>query len=570
MNQKKNADGLCSRKSGTQLLSGNGLADNLIRWILAIAMMFGLMARAIALPGPDGITGYQAGSLDQTEIGYSLRFDASDMGRAVQVYVLLQLDQTVLALDASGQLKPISALPVPFSTLTPTVTQVRRALPGSLPLLDLPAFKVVVGYGLSWEEMLSAQRFKQVFPDEGSVTTFPALPAPATPYARAQAQALLKQLSLRMSVYNLSDPATANQTDLLRAAALYDQVVRALTKQAMAEEKVLRDASTTGKLDLGQGEAVTFPIDPAGQTPAFCTGQVTCRRSTDPDTGEPQLTVVNAAFPTASAPIVPAASLPVGGIDWPGLVQSGYPLSITQKRCMPWALNCTQSQPLTSASLGEGYESLAMSVKSQADAMLSQCASYIEGVYRSQNSPTYGNGDAAQVSGTFLPHSRTYYLSCKEVAFFWTYTKGTLFEAQINVDDGTARATAIAGKLTTFADTKRLSVQKMAANLVVGQVPYLNVVNSGVKCLFGTSGVDMLINTFARTVNGLACRQTALNLATSVFPVLKTIPVPIANTGSATTALGVTLTVLDAGDDFWGRASYSYTTSNQRYGLFRP
>jgi hypothetical protein len=97
----------------------------------------------------------------------------------------------------------------------------------------------------------------------------------------------------------------------------------------------------------------------------------------------------------------------------------------------------------------------------------------------------------------------------------------------------------------------------MAANLVVGRVPYLNMVNSGVKCLFGTSGVDMLINTFARTVNGLACRQTAVNLATSVFPILKTVPIPIANRGSAMTAIGASLTILDAGDDFWGRATYA-------------
>ena len=77
----------------------------------------------------------------------------------------------------------------------------------------------------------------------------------------------------------------------------------------------------------------------------------------------------------------------------------------------------------------------------------------------------------------------------------------------------------------------------------------------------------MLINMFARTVNGIACRQTALNLATSVIPLLKTIPIPIANSGSATAALGLTLTAVDAVDDFWGRASYAYETSNRRYGL---
>ena len=545
----------------------------MLRWVFGMLMSLlavGVAVPAMALPGASGISGYQTGDLGQVEIGYTLQFDPADLGRPVQVFVLLQLDQGVWALDAGGQFKPVSTFPVPFATLTPAATLVKRSLPGTLPVLDLPAFRVFVGYGLSWDEMLAAQRFRQVFPDDTDVTTLPVLPAPATPYARAQAEALLTQLSLRMSVYNLNDPAAANQSDLLRAAALYDQVVRSLTSQAQSEERILREASATGVLALGQGQTVTVPIDPSGQTPAFCTGSITCRRSTDPETGGPQLTVANAAFSTDSSPSVPPASLPVGAIDWPGLVQSGYPLSITQKRCMPWASSCSHSQPLTSASLGTGYESLAMNVKSQVDAMLSQCASYIEGVYRSQNSPTYGNGDAAQVSGTFLPQSRTYYLSCKEVAFVWTYTKGTLFEARINVDDGSARATAIAGKLTTFADTKRLSVQKMAANLVVGQVPYLNVVNSGVKCLFGTSGVDMLINTFARTVNGLACRQTAVNLATSVFPILKTVPIPIANTGSATTAIGATLTILDAGDDFWGRATYAYTTSNQRFGLVRP
>lgn len=536
------------------------------QWI-ALLLSSVLSTAVWALPGAEGIVGHQAGSIDQTQISYSLKFDATDVGRPVQVFVLLQYEQTILGLDSQGLFKPVNPASVPFATIVPSTTEVKRVLPGTLSLLDLPAFKVFVGYGSSLDEMLTAKRFKQVFPDDDGSSILPVLPQPATVRARQDAEALLAQLSLRMSAYDVKDPATANNSDFVRAAAMYDQVVRAITAQAQTEERILREASETGQLALGQGESVTVPLDSAGQTPAFCTGSVTCLRSIDPETGTPQVTLINSAYPTDAAPSIPKTALPIGAINWPGFVQTGYPKSISLKRCMPWAKSCTSTLSMDSTSLGAGYESLAIAVKSQAESMLGQCASYIEGVYRSQNSPTYGDGDGALVSGTFLPQSRTYYLSCKEVAFFWTYTKGTLFEAQINADTGSARATAIASRMVTFADTKRLAVQKLVANTVVGQVPYLNVVNSGVKCLFGTSGVDMLINMFARTVNGIACRQTALNLATSVIPLLKTIPIPIANSGSATAALGLTLTAVDAVDDFWGRASYAYETSNRRYGL---
>ncbi len=533
---------------------------------LALSGLF-FATGAKALPGAEGIVGYQTGAMDQVEIGYSLQFQAADVGRPVQVYVLLQLDQTVLALDATGQFKPLGTGPVPFSTLLATTGTVKRSLVSQLRLLDLPAFKVVVGYGFSWEDMLAAQRFKQVFPLDDGSSTLAALPLPLTPGARQQADALLAQLALRLSAYNPTDPATPNNTDFLRAAAMYDQVVRAITAQGQQEERILREASETGQLALGQGESVTLPLDPAGQLPAFCTGTVTCRRDTDAETGEPQVTVVNTAYPTAANPTVPKTQLPTAAIDLPGLVQSAYPLSITLKRCMPWAQSCSSTASMNTGSLGVGHEALAAAVQTQAEAMLGQCASYVEGVYRSQSSPTYGNGDAALVSGMYLPVSRTYYLTCREVALFWTYTTGNLFEASVNADTGSTRTTAVASRMVTYADTKRLSVQKLAANLVVGQVPYLNVVNSGVKCLFGTSAVDMLINQFARTVNGIACRQAAVNLATSVIPLLKTIPIPIANTGSVTSALGISLAVIDGVEDFWSRASYAWTTSNARYGL---
>ena len=239
---------------------------------------------------------------------------------------------------------------------------------------------------------------------------------------------------------------------------------------------------------------------------------------------------------------------------------------------MPWAKSCTNSPDLTLTQLGAGYESLAMQVGLQAQSMLSSCASYIAGVYQAQATPTYGNGDAAQVTGTYRAESRTYELSCRETAFVWTYTTGTLAQASIHIDSyvSTSRSVASTNFMANLAQSKRLAKEKMLANFVVGKVPYLNAVNSGVKCLFGTSAVDMLINQAAFNINGMACRQTALNLATSIWPVLNTIPIPVVNSGSLTTATGMVLTAVDASEDFWSRAHYAWRESNQRQGLWLP
>ena len=527
---------------------------------------------AHALPGVAGITPYQSGDLTGVTVGATLAFEPSDLGRPVQVYVLAQAGNTLLVRDAQGGFQSWAGAAVPAQELNPTTAQMDMVLARNLPLLDLPQFRIFLGYGRDWNEMLQAQRFKQVFPVESDSELLPALPQPLTPQAQKSLEQLLAQLDLRLQRYNPNDPASTSNSDYQRDAALYDQAALAAVRQAQQEERIASQAANTGNINLAPGQSVTIPLDPAGQTPAFCTGSVVCQRSYDMDTGETRITIVGTGTGTGTGTVPPTTSLPTASIDLPGLVQTGTPDSISLQRCMTWAKGCTSSPSLALTALGSGYESLAMQVKLQADSMLSSCASYIAGVYQAQATPTYGNGDAARVTGVYRPDSRSYYLSCRETALVWTYTTGILAESSINVDSyvSTSRSVATASFLGNLAQSKRLGKEKLLANFVVGKVPYLNAVNSGVKCLFGTSAVDMLINQWARTINEVACRQTALNLATSLWPVLNTIPIPMLNSGSLTSASGMVLTAIDASEDFWSRSHYAWKLSNERQGLWLP
>ena len=511
--------------------------------------------------------------MDAIGIRATLSFDATDLNKAVQVFAIAQLGNTLLVRTGSGQFIPWSGGEIPYLTITAGSSPYVLNVASGLSPLDLPAFTVFVGYGLNWDEMLQAQRFKQVFPVDDGREVLPAFPLPATPRAQKYADDVLTDLNLRLKTFDLTDPNLGSNTEFLRTAALHDQVTRARATQLLNEERILRDAAQTGQLALGSGESVSVPLDPSGQLPEYCSGMVVCTRFYDPASGDTHLTLTNttSAAGTSSGTTTPAkTSLPTASLDLVGLARGESPRYIRLVQCMPWAASCTNVTGLPSGGLGPGWDALTSAVASQATSMLSTCARYIEGVYRSQATPTYGSGDAAELTGRYMPVSRTYYLTCREIAFVWTYTTGVLYEAQISVDNYGTRPTAIASALTTYADTKRLSLQKLAANLVVGQIPYLNVVNSGVKCLFGTSGVDMLINTFSRTINPTGCRQAALQLATSMLPVLKTIPIPGTNGTSLTMASGISLAVVDGVEDFWSRSSYAITTSNARYGLVRP
>jgi|GEM_PF-5603393 len=536
---------------------------------LFLAASLLLAAPAWALPDAAGIAGIQSGYADNTEIKFSLDFQTADYGRAVDVFVLLQMGNTYLARDGDGKYQTWTGGVPPSKKITPNSARVTESLGGGLNLFDFPAVSIHVGYGYGMDEMLASQRYKTIYPQDTGDALLPALPRPATPAARRDAEALLAALGARLAQYNPADPAIQDNSDFLRTAALFDQVALAIGQQHQQEDRILQRAAETGNFDLASGEAITIPVDPAGATPDFCSGSVVCRRSYDSASGETLLTLMHNANGTDTAGTAAApVSLPVSGVDLPGQALSLYPASIRATQCMPWSTSCTSVNALSSTSLGAGYESLAAAVTSQASAMLATCASYIEGVYRAQATPTYGSADRAAVYGSYLPAAKKYYLYCHEEAMFWTYTHGTLYEATVDSTGHIATQSPnwVANKIQTFRDTKDQGIAKLVANVVVGQIPYVNVVNSGVKCLFGTSLVDMVMNR-SRTINGLACRQAALNLATSVLPILKTIPIPIANSGSLTSAAGITLAALDGIDDFWSRLSYAMTTSNSRYGL---
>lgn len=506
--------------------------------IAAVGMSI-LSAAVWALPDASGITSSISGTLDSRTVTVELKFDSADIGKEWSVFVALLSGKNVLFLNESSQFIPFDGKSVPRNVaVKPTSTSVSFSIARNVNVMALPGVALILGYGSSAEEMLAAQRFRQIYPSEVADGQTITLPTPRTPTAIADAQEMLGLLKTRLSKYQPDDPAITQDPGFLRDAWLTDQIGKQVAAQLQREQKILEEAAKTGTLILPPGDSVTIPSDDGSTLPTGCGKTLECKTGWDTDTKQTVLTVSGVDVPaqttgssgTTTTPVsITADEMPLQGA--PAITT---PASISMQSCMPWASYCTNKTAISSSDLGSGMEALASTVSSQAGSMLSQCAQYIQGVYNAQcpasDSSCRGSNDRAVVTGAYNRTTKQYDLECHEAAMVWTYTKGSLYKASVDASGAVLQTrSAYAMRLyKSFSDTKKASLEKLIGNVLVGQVPYLNVANSLVKCVSGQSAVDWAFNAFT-AVDTLACIETAANLVKSVAAV-PTLPLRIQET----------------------------------------
>lgn len=510
--------------------------------VLTVAALLatGYLPAAQALPDASGITSSIGGTLESRSVTVDLKFDSADYGKEIGIYIAMIAGKSVFFINESNAFVPFDGKNVPRNAVyKPSSAKATFTIARNINVMQLPGLALVVGYGTSATEMLAAKRYRQVYPSEvvdGQPIT---LPVPRTPQAMADAQDMLDNLKNRLSRYNPNDPAIAQDANFLRDAWLVDQIGKQLAEQMQKEQKILEDAAKTGTLSLPPGTSVSIPTDGGSTRPSGCGKTLECKTNYDPEGGGYVLTVSSADVPSStgsstgsttsgtSAPgpsgttptTITADEMPLEGA--PTLVLPG---SISLQACMPWSSSCANKTSFNYADLGTGYDTLASAVSSQASGMLNQCYQYILNVYNAQcpnGGSCHGSNDRAVVTGSYSSVTKNYELECHEAANFWTYTKGAkIYVASINAAGVVTapRANYAMRLYKSFADTKKASMQKLVTNVLVGQVPYLNVANSLVKCVSGQTAVDWAYNAFAE-INTLGCIETAANVVKSLAAV---------------------------------------------------
>ncbi len=492
---------------------------------------------ALALPDASGISSSISGTLESRTVSVTLKFDSSDIGKDVAVYLALLSGKNVFFLNTSNQFVPFDGKTVNrVLTLKPTSSSMTMSIARDINVLAIPGVALVLGYGVDANEMLVAKRYRQVYPSEvidGQVIT---LPTPRTPQAFADAEEMLVSLKARLEKYNPNDPQITQDTGFLRDAWLADQIGKQIAEQMKNEQAILEAAAQTGKLSLPPGGSVSIPSDGGGVQPPGCGKTLECKTSYDSNSAQNVLTVSSADIPVATSstgsnstpgatPLSPPTSTEISADEVPlqDAPKVSTPGSTSAQSCMPWATSCTNSS-FSQQSFGGSMNGLAVSVESTMSSMLNQCYQYILNVYNSQcpdGGSCHGSQDRAVVTGSYNFTTKQYDLECHEAAAFWTYTKGKkLYQASIDASGAILyERTNYAKRLyKSFADTKKASLQKLIGNVVVGQVPYLSVANSLVKCVSGQTGVDWALNAFTE-INTVGCIETAANLVKSLAAV---------------------------------------------------